>query len=157
ELRQTFFRSAKSLILERETGIEPATSSLGSWHSIAELLSLIGADCSISIEGRINFKGYPSFVLTAPMFAEFRSRLLVNGDKNSSICTSIAGRIRIFRIPSGWLGGLQYFLFQPAPKSVHVTNFVWIRTDTMIAPRVRCADQLNFPAAFPPPWGLTPG
>jgi hypothetical protein len=24
--------------LERETGIEPATSSLGSWHSTAELL-----------------------------------------------------------------------------------------------------------------------
>src|SRR5262245_2453971 len=27
---------------ERETGIEPATSSLGSWHSTAELLPLIG-------------------------------------------------------------------------------------------------------------------
>jgi hypothetical protein len=27
--------------LERETGIEPATSSLGSWHSTAELLPLI--------------------------------------------------------------------------------------------------------------------
>ena len=26
--------------LERETGIEPATSSLGSWHSTAELLPL---------------------------------------------------------------------------------------------------------------------
>src|SRR5438552_7323270 len=26
---------------ERETGIEPATSSLGSWHSTAELLPLI--------------------------------------------------------------------------------------------------------------------
>ena len=25
---------------ERETGIEPATSSLGSWHSTAELLPL---------------------------------------------------------------------------------------------------------------------
>jgi hypothetical protein len=28
--------------LERETGIEPATSSLGSWHSTAELLPLAG-------------------------------------------------------------------------------------------------------------------
>ena len=27
-------------VLERETGIEPATSSLGSWHSTAELLPL---------------------------------------------------------------------------------------------------------------------
>ena len=26
------------LILERETGLEPATSSLGSWHSTTELL-----------------------------------------------------------------------------------------------------------------------
>src|SRR5215467_9905855 len=33
------FRSAcKLLILERETGLEPATSSLGSWHSTTELL-----------------------------------------------------------------------------------------------------------------------
>ena len=29
--------------LERETGIEPATSSLGSWHSTAELLPLVCA------------------------------------------------------------------------------------------------------------------
>jgi hypothetical protein len=28
----------KLLILERETGFEPATSSLGSWHSTTELL-----------------------------------------------------------------------------------------------------------------------
>jgi hypothetical protein len=27
-------------ILERETGVEPATSSLGSWHSTTELLPL---------------------------------------------------------------------------------------------------------------------
>ncbi len=26
------------ILMERETGIEPATSSLGSWHSTAELL-----------------------------------------------------------------------------------------------------------------------
>ncbi len=26
--------------LERETGVEPATSSLGSWHSTTELLPL---------------------------------------------------------------------------------------------------------------------
>jgi hypothetical protein len=29
---------------ERETGIEPATSSLGSWHSTAELLPLTQTD-----------------------------------------------------------------------------------------------------------------
>ena len=28
------------LLLERETGVEPATSSLGSWHSTTELLPL---------------------------------------------------------------------------------------------------------------------
>jgi hypothetical protein len=33
-----FWDVRKLLILERETGIEPATSSLGSWHSTAELL-----------------------------------------------------------------------------------------------------------------------
>ncbi len=30
--------------MERETGIEPATSSLGSWRSTAELLPLAGKD-----------------------------------------------------------------------------------------------------------------
>src|SRR5437588_5412711 len=30
--------------MERETGIEPATSSLGSWRSTAELLPLTGAN-----------------------------------------------------------------------------------------------------------------
>ena len=29
------------ITMERETGIEPATSSLGSWHSTAELLPLV--------------------------------------------------------------------------------------------------------------------
>ena len=29
--------------MERETGIEPATSSLGSWRSTAELLPLFGS------------------------------------------------------------------------------------------------------------------
>ena len=32
--------------MERETGIEPATSSLGSWHSTAELLPLV--ECSVA-------------------------------------------------------------------------------------------------------------
>ena len=31
----TFLVSRKLLILERETGVEPATSSLGSWHSVS--------------------------------------------------------------------------------------------------------------------------
>jgi hypothetical protein len=30
--------------MERETGIEPATSSLGSWRSTAELLPLAGSE-----------------------------------------------------------------------------------------------------------------
>jgi hypothetical protein len=30
--------------MERETGIEPATSSLGSWRSTAELLPLTGVN-----------------------------------------------------------------------------------------------------------------
>ena len=32
------------MVQERETGIEPATSSLGSWHSTTELHPLEGAD-----------------------------------------------------------------------------------------------------------------
>jgi hypothetical protein len=35
-----FLSVANLLILERETGLEPATSSLGSWHSTTELLPL---------------------------------------------------------------------------------------------------------------------
>jgi hypothetical protein len=38
---------------ERETGIEPATSSLGSWHSTAELLPLNGRFYD-ALEGHIN-------------------------------------------------------------------------------------------------------
>ena len=33
-------KSAELLKMERETGVEPATSSLGSWHSTTELLPL---------------------------------------------------------------------------------------------------------------------
>ncbi len=36
-----YFGVSPGIRLERETGIEPATSSLGSWHSTAELLPLI--------------------------------------------------------------------------------------------------------------------
>jgi hypothetical protein len=37
-----FFSSSQVIdFMERETGIEPATSSLGSWHSTAELLPLL--------------------------------------------------------------------------------------------------------------------
>ena len=36
--RVCFSNVANLLILERETGLEPATSSLGSWHSTTELL-----------------------------------------------------------------------------------------------------------------------
>jgi hypothetical protein len=34
-------------LMERETGIEPATSSLGSWRSTAELLPLTGKMATI--------------------------------------------------------------------------------------------------------------
>jgi hypothetical protein len=36
--------SQPELKMERETGIEPATSSLGSWRSTAELLPLTGVN-----------------------------------------------------------------------------------------------------------------
>ena len=41
--RVCFSNVRKLLILERETGFEPATSSLGSWHSTTELLPPFGA------------------------------------------------------------------------------------------------------------------
>ena len=40
-----FWGGCKLLILERETGVEPATSSLGSWHSTTELLPPFGYSC----------------------------------------------------------------------------------------------------------------
>ena len=43
--RVFFSAGCKLLILERETGLEPATSSLGSWHSTTELLPPV---CGIS-------------------------------------------------------------------------------------------------------------
>jgi hypothetical protein len=47
---RVFFQNivGESLIfLERETGVEPATSSLGSWHSTTELLPLTFASNDI--------------------------------------------------------------------------------------------------------------
>ena len=35
--------------MERETGLEPATSSLGSWHSTTELLPPFGESCTYLI------------------------------------------------------------------------------------------------------------
>src|SRR6266568_6421871 len=40
DVKDYFESWAVSVVLERETGIEPATSSLGSWRSTAELLPL---------------------------------------------------------------------------------------------------------------------
>ncbi len=37
--------------MERETGIEPATSSLGSWRSTAELLPLVCANVDYHQQG----------------------------------------------------------------------------------------------------------
>ena len=45
--------------MERETGIEPATSSLGSWRSTAELLPLRLHDFS---SRELSRKGEPEFV-----------------------------------------------------------------------------------------------
>ena len=43
------FRMARKLLkMERETGVEPATSSLGSWHSTTELLPLVDSVSSIA-------------------------------------------------------------------------------------------------------------
>ena len=50
----------KLLILKRETGIEPATSSLGSWHSTAELLPLSGMSLhQLVLGGYEGFRGGP--------------------------------------------------------------------------------------------------
>jgi hypothetical protein len=38
--------------MERETGIEPATSSLGSWRSTAELLPLTGSEVNYFTQHR---------------------------------------------------------------------------------------------------------
>ena len=43
--------------MERETGIEPATSSLGSWHSTAELLPQSVTDLFRLASRRAEFKG----------------------------------------------------------------------------------------------------
>src|SRR3954464_2352577 len=42
-IKSSMRRGIFSRVLERETGIEPATSSLGSWHSTTELLPPLGA------------------------------------------------------------------------------------------------------------------
>ena len=48
-VRERYINAWKCLkTMERETGIEPATSSLGSWHSTAELLPLAGCNTSES-------------------------------------------------------------------------------------------------------------
>ncbi len=49
--RVGFSNGCKLLNLERETGLEPATSSLGSWHSTTELLPLLHfrRDCSATL------------------------------------------------------------------------------------------------------------
>ena len=39
--------------MERETGIEPATSSLGSWRSTAELLPLVRLNEEITTEKKL--------------------------------------------------------------------------------------------------------
>jgi hypothetical protein len=50
--------------LERETGVEPATSSLGSWHSTTELLPPFGVfNRSITTTAMLE---PPYFTMTAP-------------------------------------------------------------------------------------------
>src|ERR1700722_10398445 len=45
-------------ILERETGIEPATSSLGSWRSTAELLPLARSESNHSTQLLLQHPGW---------------------------------------------------------------------------------------------------
>ena len=47
--RVRFSVTRKLLILERETGFEPATSSLGSWHSSCGA-NLVGASAPLLVE-----------------------------------------------------------------------------------------------------------
>jgi hypothetical protein len=42
------------LKMERETGLEPATSSLGSWHSTTELLPLAFESCILLIPNHLH-------------------------------------------------------------------------------------------------------
>ncbi len=56
--------------MERETGIEPATSSLGSWRSTAELLPLTVAKSSTGGRGKTIWSffssGHPLELAVAP-------------------------------------------------------------------------------------------
>ncbi len=45
----TSFRRQTIEKMERETGVEPATSSLGSWHSTTELLPLALIICYLTV------------------------------------------------------------------------------------------------------------
>src|ERR1051326_3201619 len=51
--------------MERETGLEPATSSLGSWHSTTELLPHSGLSTVFGLLGRNRQHGMDENVLPA--------------------------------------------------------------------------------------------
>ena len=55
--RVCFSAGCKLLILERETGLEPATSSLGSWHSTTELLPLSSVFRYLTVRKSSRFPG----------------------------------------------------------------------------------------------------
>ena len=52
--RVCFSNVRKLLKMERETGLEPATSSLGSWHSTTELLPLAFSYCYLAVQQGLN-------------------------------------------------------------------------------------------------------
>jgi hypothetical protein len=54
--------------LERETGLEPATSSLGSWHSTTELLPLAIVLNYLSEREGLNGQSYKSIQFTLSSF-----------------------------------------------------------------------------------------
>ena len=91
--------------MERETGIEPATSSLGSWHSTAELLPLApappkGGAAAPNIVGRLHAcKGPTDKPFTEPAAARVEGLQVKTGSANldsrmdEALCTSACSEL----------------------------------------------------------------
>src|SRR5215813_5193892 len=65
--------------MERETGLEPATSSLGSWHSTTELLPRFGQPATSRVLNNLSEPGRVSKVSPGHCFSPVRSK---NGHQN---------------------------------------------------------------------------
>src|SRR5262249_20875495 len=65
--------------MERETGLEPATSSLGSWHSTTELLPHFGQPATSRLLNNLSEPGRVSKVSPAHCLSPVRSK---NGHQN---------------------------------------------------------------------------